>query len=343
MKTLVKIYWLSMLILLFSIFSNIPKANAVSMEGIEILGLVADGFDYNELIEVKGNLKRFGCNFTLAGLETEVAGFYGEGKVKKVNTSILIPNVKITDYDCIFIPGGHSPNILIEYQEVLDLVKNAHLSGIILAAICHGPLVLAEAEVINNSEITGDIEIKDAIVSAGGIYKNTDVCVDGKIITGNWPYFWELSIAIAETLGYYETNLPTIEAFNVTMVNSLTEINFSISVTALDDSGIFKIKAVIYDSNDEGERLDSLPDSYITLISSDKKMFIGETTLELGHYCCDIEIEDLFGNKLILPNAGIFTNPIDELATPFMPLEFLLLDLIIYLTWKRKRRTISSR
>ncbi|MHA2073721.1 MAG: DJ-1/PfpI family protein [Candidatus Hodarchaeales archaeon] len=336
MKTSVKIFWLSMLVVSPSFFSDIPKVNAASMENIEILGVVDDGFDYNEYEEIKGFLNRFGCKFTLAGLETEVAGFYGEGKVKKVNTSVLIPNVNLTDYDCIFIPGGSSPNNLIKHQEVLSLVKTAYSSGIVLAAICHGPLVLAEANVINGSEITGNIEIKDTIESAGGIYKYTDVWIDGKIITGNWPHFWKLSIAIAEVLGYYETNLPTIGDFEVKMENSTSGVNFSISVKVSDDSGIFKVGIVIYNLSDDGERLDLFPDCYITLKTSSENVYIGGTSLESGHYCCDIEIEDVFGNTLTVSKASVFSTPVDTMSTPFMTFRILSLGLIMLIIWKRK-------
>jgi hypothetical protein len=165
----------------------------------------------------------------------------------------------------------------------------------------------------------------------------TDIYIDGKIITGNWPHFWELSIAIAEVFGYYETNLPTIEDFEVTMENSVSGINFNISVGASDDSGIFKVMVIIFDSTDEGERLDSFPDCYLPLVVLDENMYIGGTTLEPGYYCCNIEIEDIYGNKLTLSNAKVFSNPLDTLSTPFITLRILLVGLIFHITWERKR------
>ncbi len=292
---------------LFSMFSqenfDIPLINAESMHGVNIIAFIADGVDIEELNSIKNYLETYGCTVTIAGTGSTVAG---------ITVDILISNVNVTYYDCIFIPGGGSPANLVKNEQVLELIRTAYTEEILLAAICHGPLVFAEAGVINGTEVTGHQEIRDVLESAGGYFVYNKVVIDGRIITANWPYFEQISVAIASVLGYYETNVPMVTNCSYEIVNVNGIASYRLMAVIIDESGIQMITAYFYEASASRERLNSYFIAYGALEDEDKDgIFLGTFALEEGYYCVDIEVEDIFGNTITESNA-VFLQKITE-------------------------------
>jgi protease I len=105
-------------------------------------------------------------------------GLPGTWKISDVNPS---------DYDLLYIPGGKAPAELKKDKETLELVRNFAQRGMPIAALCHGPQVLAAAGLIREKSIAGWPEIQDEIEKAGGIYRDEKTVVDGQFITARWP------------------------------------------------------------------------------------------------------------------------------------------------------------
>ncbi|UCG02116.1 MAG: DJ-1/PfpI family protein [Candidatus Heimdallarchaeota archaeon] len=278
-----------------------------TMEGVEVIAFIADDFDRGELNFIQNYLESYGCNVTIAGINRTVSG---------VSTDILISNVNITRYDCILIPGGGSPANLVEHEEVLEIIRTAYSEGILLAAICHGPLVLAEAGVIDGKNVTGYQGIRADLESAGGNYVSESVVIDGSIITANAPFFQEISLAIATVLGYYETDPPTIKncSYEVLSVNEV--ITYNVTVETTDETGIYMITAFIYEVSENKERLYPYFTTFGILDDENedgiyKRSFI----LDKGYYCVDIATVDVFGNEETYSNALYITRLIGSLTT----------------------------
>jgi protease I len=85
------------------------------------------------------------------------------------------------------VPGGKAPAELKKSKETLALVKTFAGRGMPIAALCHGPQVLAAANLIRDKSIAGWPEIQDEIETAGGIYVDEKTVVDGQFITARWP------------------------------------------------------------------------------------------------------------------------------------------------------------
>jgi len=95
---------------------------------------------------------------------------------------------------------GKNPFYLAEDSHVIELVQEAYREGLAIAAICHGPIVLARAGILEGKKATGHTTIADDLTKAGAEYIKEKVDIDGLIATGNWPYFLELALAFADTL-----------------------------------------------------------------------------------------------------------------------------------------------
>ena len=98
-----------------------------------------------------------------------------------------IEDCKEKDFDAVIVPGGFAPDKLRRYREVLELVKQMHDSGKLVAAICHGPWVLVSAGILKGKKVTCVSAIKDDVINAGAKYFDREVVVDANIVTSRKP------------------------------------------------------------------------------------------------------------------------------------------------------------
>jgi len=89
--------------------------------------------------------------------------------------------------DCLLFPGGYSPDALRLHAETLELVRECHRQGKLLAAICHGPWVLISAGIMEGKRATGYVAVRDDLVNAGADFVDVPAVRDGNIITGRVP------------------------------------------------------------------------------------------------------------------------------------------------------------
>ncbi|MDH4380110.1 MAG: type 1 glutamine amidotransferase [Vampirovibrionales bacterium] len=90
-------------------------------------------------------------------------------------------------WDMVIIPGGWAPDKLRMNEAVLTIVRHAVDRGCPVGAICHGGWVLASANVIKGRRVTGYRAIRDDMVNAGGLWEDSEVVVDGPMITSRTP------------------------------------------------------------------------------------------------------------------------------------------------------------
>ena len=173
------------------------------LDGARVLVLVADRYNHQEYSYVVDALKRQGAHVVVASFSLETVHSYDGGSVKP---DITFEQVELGGYHAIYIPGGYAPEKLAESELVLNLVREARRRGLVVAAICHGPLVLARAGVIDGVKATGYSAVLDEMRKAGGIVVAEKAVRDGDIITGTdpsaLPQFTKLlAEALAERLG----------------------------------------------------------------------------------------------------------------------------------------------
>jgi len=145
--------------------------------------------------------------FIEAGCKVDVATLKGGDFKGKhdigLTQSLKIEDVSADNYQLLYLPGGKAPAKLKDEKTVVELVRDFVASGKPIAAICHGPQILAAANVISGYEIAGWPEIEDEIKNAGAIYANAETVVDGQFITARWPA--DLPMHLKRTLEILES------------------------------------------------------------------------------------------------------------------------------------------
>lgn len=110
--------------------------------------------------------------------------------------------IKIEDYDAIFIPGGAwNPDNLRYDKDVIRFIQNFYKAGKLTAAICHAPVVLATAGILKDKKLTGYWNVHSDLINAGGKVTDVPVVVDGNLITSRHPIdVADFSRAVADWL-----------------------------------------------------------------------------------------------------------------------------------------------
>lgn len=155
-----------------------------------VLMIAADGFETVELFEPKKALEDAGATVTLASIRRDpIQGMKGDiNKAETATPDLTLEEVDTADYDALVLPGGvANPDKLRLEERVLEIVEDFMDDDKIVAAICHAPWVLAEAEVIDGRRLTGYPSIRTDLENAGGDVVDEEVVIDGNLITSRNP------------------------------------------------------------------------------------------------------------------------------------------------------------
>lgn len=128
-----------------------------------------------------------------AGHEVVVIGSVAMKPIQgKRGTETVVPDQSIHDvtpgeFDALVIPGGYSPDRLRMDSAMVDFTREFAHSGKPVAAICHGPWMFAEADVIDGRTVTSWPSIKTDLINAGAKWTDREVVEDGNLITSRKP------------------------------------------------------------------------------------------------------------------------------------------------------------
>jgi protease I len=95
--------------------------------------------------------------------------------------------ISADEIDAVIIPGGYAPDRMRRHEAMVKLVREAAQKGKIVAAICHGGWMLAEADVVRGRTVTSFFAIKTDLINAGANWVDKEVVRDGNIITSRVP------------------------------------------------------------------------------------------------------------------------------------------------------------
>ena len=116
---------------------------------------------------------------------------YSEKRGHNFTLNATFDDVNPASYDALVVPGGRAPEYLRLNQRVLDIVRHFDREGKPIAALCHGPQLLAAAGVLKGRKLNCYPACAPEIGLAGGTFVSldmTDAMVDGKLVTGPaWP------------------------------------------------------------------------------------------------------------------------------------------------------------
>ncbi len=159
------------------------------LSGIKVLFIATDGFEQSELIEPRDFLTGEGAEVTIASPKKDpIQGMKHDEKGEKVTPDMTLADVDCDHYDALVIPGGvANPDALRTESRAIDIVSEFVDAGKTVAAICHGPWLLVEADVVDGVEVTSWPSVRTDLENAGADVVDREVVIDGNIITSRKP------------------------------------------------------------------------------------------------------------------------------------------------------------
>ncbi len=151
--------------------------------------LVADGFEQVEMTKPRQALQDAGAETTIVSTKSgQIQGMNHADKGDKFDVDLTLEKAKATEYDALLIPGGlMNPDELRSTPEAVEFTRHFFRAGKPVAAICHGPWVLIDAEVVKGRTLTSWPAIQTDVKNAGGNWVNEEVVVDNGLVTSRKP------------------------------------------------------------------------------------------------------------------------------------------------------------
>ena len=153
----------------------------------KVAAVVTDLFEDVELTSPQKALTDAGHEVVVVGEEKgkEITGKKGE----KVKVDVGIDEANAADYDAVLIPGGFSPDLLRgdEKGRFGEFVKHFVQEEKPSFAICHGPQLLIDTDLLNGRTLTSFLSVRKDLQNAGAKVVDESVVVDNGIVTSRTP------------------------------------------------------------------------------------------------------------------------------------------------------------
>lgn len=160
-----------------------------SINDARILFLATDGYERSELRVPLEQLRQRGAQTTIASLKKEpIKSWDKKNWGDSLDVDLLVDDARVDDFDALVIPGGQiNPDLLRNDPRAVRLVRDFVGSGKVVAAICHGPWLLIEAEALKGRKATSFSSIKTDMKNAGADWRDEAVVADQGIVTSRSP------------------------------------------------------------------------------------------------------------------------------------------------------------
>jgi len=159
------------------------------LQGKRVAIIAADMFEQVELVEPRKALEDAGAETDVISMEPgEIQGFNHFDKADKVKVDKTVEEADASDYDALMIPGGvGNPDLMRGDENMVEFVRSFFEAGKPVAAICHGPWMLVEADVVRGRKVTSWPTLQTDIRNAGGNWVNEEVVTDQGLVTSRKP------------------------------------------------------------------------------------------------------------------------------------------------------------
>jgi protease I len=159
------------------------------LNGKKVAFLATDGVEQIELTEPWKKVQEEGGTPELISLESgKIQGFEHLDKGDTFEVDKPVAEANESDYDGLVLPGGvANPDFLRASEEAVRFTRAFFDAGKPVAAICHGPWTLVEADVVRGRTLTSWPSVRTDIENAGGTWVDEEVHVDAGLVTSRKP------------------------------------------------------------------------------------------------------------------------------------------------------------
>jgi protease I len=161
----------------------------LELEGVRVAIIATDGVERAELCVPRKALEDAGAMTELVSLaEGTIQAMNHDEKADMLDVDKAIEHALADDYEALLIPGGVSnPDKLRTDEKMVAFVSEFFEAGKPVAAICHGPWMLVEADVVRGRTLTSWPSLQTDIRNAGGEWVDREVVVDRGLVTSRNP------------------------------------------------------------------------------------------------------------------------------------------------------------
>jgi protease I len=165
------------------------QLNGKQLSGKKVAILVEDGFEQVEMTSPKEALEAAGAKtYIVSPKADKVKGWEHTKWGQEFPVDVAIEQANATNYDALLLPGGvMNPDKLRTNKKAVQFVRSFFDQAKPVAAICHGPWMLVEADVVEGRMVTSYPSIQTDLKNAGANWVDQEVVVDRGLVTSRKP------------------------------------------------------------------------------------------------------------------------------------------------------------
>lgn len=151
--------------------------------------LATDGYEQSELRDPVEALQSAGAKTVIVAPESgRIRGVEGHEWADSVDVDKALSNVRADDFDALVLPGGvYNPDALRQNERAVALVRSMFEAKKTVAAICHAPWLLIEADIVKGRSLTSYSSIKTDLINAGANWVDEEVVEEFGLVTSRSP------------------------------------------------------------------------------------------------------------------------------------------------------------
>jgi protease I len=164
----------------------VPENNIANLR---IAILATEGFEQPELVDTRKALDQAGAKTqVISPMKGKIRAWNRTDWGEDVAVDVPLEEAKPGDYDALLLPGGViNPDKLRMVPKAVEFVKSFFTQSKPVAAICHGPVMLVEADVLRGRTVTSWPSIKTDVRNAGANWVDQEAVVDNGLVTSRKP------------------------------------------------------------------------------------------------------------------------------------------------------------
>ena len=173
--------------------STTNSSKSGKLNGVRVAILATQGFEQVELTESKAALEEAGAKVDVvspkAGIKSgKIKGWNMTDWGESVKVDVELSDAKEGNYDALLLPGGvMNPDKLRMDPQAVAFVKSFFTASKPVAAICHGPWTLIEADVVRGRTMTSWSSLQTDLRNAGATWVDQEVTEDNGLVTSRKP------------------------------------------------------------------------------------------------------------------------------------------------------------
>lgn len=165
------------------------KTSDQNLKGKKVAILATDGFEQDELLSPLQALREAQADAKIVSpARDQIKAWKHTDWGQTVKVDVPLEKARPDDFDALLLPGGViNPDHLRREPAAVRFVKSFVEAGKPVAAICHGPQMLIEADAVRGRKLTSFASIKTDLKNAGAQWVDQEVVVDNGLVTSRSP------------------------------------------------------------------------------------------------------------------------------------------------------------